>query len=141
MIRRLSVNEVQQIAFELAKQMMEWDEPIPPFETRFSGKLESCLAAPFQTFDRKSLYPSFEEKAAMLFYLMIKNHPFANGNKRLAVTTLLCFLHANGKWLRAGHEPLYELALMVAKSDPHYKDEFVTIIRKFLKRYLVKGSD
>lgn len=140
MICRLSVNEVQHIAFELADQLMQWDEPIPPFETRFSGKLESCLAAPFQTFDRKALYPTFEEKGAMLFYLMIKNHPFTNGNKRIAVTTLFCFLHANGKWLEVNHEPLYELAVSVAKSDPHYKNEIVTIIKKFIRRFLIKSA-
>ena len=55
---------------------------------------------PFQTFSAKSLYPSLAGKASMLFYLMIKNHPFLNGNKRIAIITLLMFLLRNNKWLK-----------------------------------------
>jgi death-on-curing protein len=49
----------------------------------------------------KRLYPTLVATAAILFYLMIKNHPFQNGNKRIAITTLLTFLYNNNKWLRA----------------------------------------
>ena len=81
MIKILSVDEVKHIAFEVAQRLMTWNEPIPDFETRYPGKLESCLASPFQTFDKKDLYKGLIHKAAILFYLMIKNHPFQNATK------------------------------------------------------------
>jgi death-on-curing protein len=118
---------------------MTWNEPIPDFETRIPGRLESCLAAPFQTFSRKDLYPGLTAKAAALFYFIIKNHPFENGNKRLAVTALLCLLHLNGRWLKiVDHTQLYELAVRVAESDPYYKDELVAYAKKFIERHLVR---
>ena len=55
----------------------------------------------FQSFSGKDLYPTLATKASILFYLMIKNHPFQNGNKRIAITTLLTFLYENGKWILA----------------------------------------
>ncbi len=137
MIHKLSVNEVQHIAFELANQLMKWSEPIPAFETRYPGRLESCLSTPFQTFDRKDLYKQLTEKAAVLFYLMIKNHPFENGNKRIAVTTLLCFLSFNKRWLRVEHADLYKLAVSVAESDPYYKDQITLIIKRFIERHMI----
>lgn len=142
MIYKLSLDEIRHIAFEVAQQYMNWDEPIPAFETRYPGRLESCLSAPFQTFDKKDLYQGLIGKAAILFYLMIKNYPFENGNKRIAMTTLFCFLHFNKKWLKVRqHEDLYKLAVNVAESDPHYKDEYLEIIKKFIDRHLseVKG--
>ena len=88
-IKRITVAEVELIAFELAKKLMEWNEPIPDFETRFPLKLESCIETPFQTFDRKSLYNGLVAKAAIMFYLMVKNHPFQNGNKRFGRRKIL----------------------------------------------------
>ena len=96
-MKNITVKEVEYIAFKLAQEMLSFDEPIPDFSTRFPNILESCLATPFQSFAKKSLYPTFVSKAAMLFYLLIKNHPFQNGNKRIAMTTLFVFLYRNGK--------------------------------------------
>ncbi|MDP1719176.1 MAG: Fic family protein, partial [bacterium] len=81
-MKPLTIAEVEYIAHSLAKELMTWDEPIPDFGTRFPNVLESCLLTPFQRFGGKSAYSSFLKKASMLFYLMIKNHPFQNGNKR-----------------------------------------------------------
>ena len=55
-IKRINLADVEYTAFQIAKKFMEWEEPIPDFETRFPDKLESCIETPFQTFDRKSLY-------------------------------------------------------------------------------------
>ena len=76
---------------------MTRDEPIPDFSSRFDGILESCLAVPFQKYAGKDVYQGLVAKAARLFYLMVKNHPFKNGNKRIAITTLLTFLFFNKK--------------------------------------------
>ena len=97
MMRAVTVEEVEYIAFKLAREHLAFDEPIPDFQTRFPNRLESCLLTPFVRFAGTSPYSSLSAKAAMLLYLMIKNHPFQNGNKRIAITTLLVFLHKNGQ--------------------------------------------
>lgn len=133
----ITVKEVEYLAFRLAREHMEWNEPIPDFSTRFPGKLESCLRNAFQTFNKKPLYPTLPDKAAIIFYQMIKSHPFVNGNKRIAVTTLLTFLYLNGKWLRASNEEMYDLAVWVAKSDPKLKKSVVRYIKDFILEKIV----
>lgn len=137
MIKSLSFKEVEYIAFRLARELMTYDEPIPDFETRFPNILESCLIVPFQQFERKSLYKGLIKKAAILFYLMIKNHPFQNGNKRVAMTTLFVFLHQNKKWLRVDPKELYNFAVWVAQSPAKLKKETVEATGHFLKDHLV----
>jgi death-on-curing family protein len=135
-MKRISLPEVRFIAFQLAQELMLWDEPFPDFSTRFPQKLESCLETPFQTFRRKSLYRGLIEKSSILFYLLTKNHPFQNGNKRIAVTTLLVFLHKNKKWLTVSPNDLYTFAVFVAKSDAKEKDLILKFIQTFLKKNL-----
>ena len=135
-MKELTIEHTEQIAHSLAKRLMEWDEPIPDFGTRFHGKLESCLKTPLQSFGKKYLYPTLIDKAAILFYLMIKNHPFQNGNKRIAVTSLLTFLFINKKWLKIPQDDLYELAVLVAQSRPVMKDGMVKVIKDVINRYI-----
>ncbi len=134
----ITLQEVEYIAFKLARKKFSFDEPIPDFSTRFPNALESCLAVPFQRFSGKSLYPNLVSKAAMLFYLLIKNHPFLNGNKRIAMTTLFVFLYRNGKWLRVDTQELYNFTVWVAQSPRTVKDETIKATEKFLKTHLVK---
>ena len=137
-IKKLDVIEIEYVAHRLAQELMEYREPIPPFNTRYPDKLESCLKTPFQTFHKKSLYPTFEMKAAMLFYLLIKNHPFQNGNKRVAVVTLLYFLDKNGRTFDVDNKLLYEFSREIAASDAKDKDPVVSSIRDFITRYSKK---
>jgi len=137
-LKKISITEVEYLAHDLAKKLMTWNEPIPAFGSRFPYVLESCLATPFQTFGRKVLYKGLEAKAAILFYLMVKNHPFENGNKRIAMTTLFVFLHKNKKWLKVDNQELYNFAVWVAQSNPKLKTETVAAIGKFIKTYMVK---
>ncbi len=130
--------DVEHITFNLAREMLTFDEPIPDFSTRFPNVLESCLLTPFQKFSKKSLYPSLVKKAAILFYLMIKNHPFQNGNKRIALTTLFVFLYMNGKWIEVDKQKLYNFTVWIAQSPAELKDEVVMAVEKFIKNYLVK---
>jgi death-on-curing family protein len=95
---------------------------------------------PFQRFSGKALYPRLVDKASILFYLMIKNHPFQNGNKRIAITTLLAFLYFNDKWLRVDTQELYNFTVWIAQSSPRFKDEVVAAIRKFIREYLVDAD-
>lgn len=134
-VQPLTVGEVQYIAHRLAKETMNWDEPIPEFKSRFPNILESCLATPFQKFEKTDPYPTLYDKAATLFYLMIKNHPFQNGNKRIAITTLLVFLYDNHHWLEISNQELYIFAKLIASSPSKLKDSFVQATRQFLKIY------
>lgn len=136
MIKSLSIKDVEYISFRLAKELMEYNEPIPDFNTRFPNILESCLIIPFQSFERKSFYKGLIEKGAILFYLMIKNHPFQNGNKRIAMTTLFVFLYQNKKWLFVDNKELYNFAVWVAESNPKLKDDTVSAIATFLRKHI-----
>lgn len=140
-IKKINITEIEYIAHRLAQELMEYGEPIPPFDTRYPDKLESCLKTPFQTFDRKSLYKSFEDKASMLFYLMIKNHPFQNGNKRVAVLTLIYFLYENKRRLRTSNKDLYEFSKKVASSNPANKDVIVAEIKNFITQFSEKKEN
>ena len=136
-MNRLSIQDVEFLAHRLASETMSWNEPIPDFKTRFPGILESCLAMPFATFGGKDFYKTIIEKASILFYLMVKNHPFQNGNKRIAVTAMLTFLAINGKWLHVDNKQLYSFAVWVASSPAELKGDTVSAIQTFLKKYTV----
>lgn len=133
----ITVKEVEYIAFRLAKEMLTLNEPIPDFSTRYPNILESCIATPFQKFSKKDLYPGLLSKASILFYLMIKNHPFQNGNKRIAMTILFVFLYRNKKWIKVNTQELYNFTVWIAQSPPKVKEEAVKAIEKFLKIYIV----
>ena len=131
-IKRINLGSVEYVAHSLAQETMEWSEPIPDFSTRFTNALERCIEAPFQSFGGKQLYPGLIKKASILFYLMIKNHPFQNGNKRIAMTTLFYFLYLNKKWLKVDNRELYNFAKWVAESNPKLQKDTVNAIETFL---------
>jgi prophage maintenance system killer protein len=137
MIKPISIIEVEYLAHKLAKEHLAFNEPIPDFTSRFPNILESCVLVPFQKFGGKVMYKGLIERAAILFYLMIKNHPFQNGNKRIAMTTLFVFLYKNKKWLKVDTKELYNFAVWVAQSNPKLKEETVSATKKFLNTYLV----
>ena len=78
------------------------------------GLLESALEAPFQTFDRKDLYPALIQKAARLGQSLISNHPFVDGNKRIGIHTMLVFLAANGVEIECTQKELIDVGLSLA---------------------------
>lgn len=100
--------------------------------------LASALGAVMQTFDEAELYPSLEEKAAQLLYLLVKNHAFVDGNKRIAASLFLWFLDRNDALLQADGLPrmsdgaLVALTLMIAESRPQEKDVLVRIVMHLL---------
>ena len=136
----ITIADVEYLAFRLAKEHLSFDEPIPDFSTRFPNSLESCVLTPFQRFSGKALYPTLVAKASILFYLMIKNHPFQNGNKRIAITTLLTFLYGNNKWLKADNQELYNFTVWVAQSPAQLKDQVVAAIQKFIRVHLTDAE-
>lgn len=136
-IKPITIAEVEYTAFKLAEEFMTYDEPIPGFGSRFPNVLESCLITPFGQFSRKDLYRGLVGKASILFYLMVKNHPFQNGNKRIAVMTALVLLAKNGKWLSVSNEGLYKFAVRIAEGDSKKKDVDMKNIRNFFERTIV----
>ena len=135
-MRILTISDVEYLAFRLAKAHLSFHEPIPDFSTRFPNVLESCVVTPFQKIFGKVLYSSLVDKASILFYLMIKNHPFQNGNKRIAIAALLVFLHGNDKWLVVDEQELYNFTVWVAQSPAEFKEQVVSAIRKFIRDHL-----
>ena len=95
---------------------------------------KSSIGQIYQTFGGNDLYPSVEEKAAMLLYLVTKNHSFSDGNKRIAATLFLWFLNNNGILYREdgskriADNTLVALTLMIAESKPEEKDVMVKVV-------------
>lgn len=89
---------------------------------RDESLLDSALNVPFQTFDGKDIYPALLPKAAALCRSLVSNHPFADGNKRTGVHTMLIFLEINGVELNYMQNDLVELGLGVASGKMAYND-------------------
>lgn len=81
---------------------------------REDGLLDSALNAPFQTFDGVDIYPSLQQKASRLCFGLVKNHPFADGNKRIGAHTMLVFLALNGVELDYSQDELSQIILDLA---------------------------
>lgn len=103
-----------------------------------TGKVEGILAAVYQDVFGGEVYPSLEEKAANLLYFMIKDHPFADGCKRIAASLFLEFLDKNEALIRDGQKvisdgALVAITLMIAESKPEEKDIMTTLVMNLLK--------
>ena len=136
-VRHLSVEDVEKTAYRMAMEL-KWSEPIPPVRTRYPGKLESAIGAPFQTFQGKPIYRGVPAKAAALFYFLVKSHPFQNGNKRIALTTLLVYLSRSGYWLKMSPDELYEVAVWVAGSPRTAQAEAVKFLNRVINKYKIR---
>ena len=108
------------------------------FGNEKDGSFKSALGAVYQSFGGKDLYPSAQEKAANLLYLVTKNHGFSDGNKRIAAGLFLYFLKRNKLLLRkdgskriADHT-LVALTVMIAESKPPEKEMMVNLVMNFL---------
>ena len=102
------------------------------------GKLEGILAAIYQNVFGEELYPSIEEKAANLLYFIIKDHPFADGCKRIGASIFLEFLNKNKHLIIDGKQiisnsALVAITLMIAESRPEEKDVMVKLVMNFLR--------
>ena len=104
------------------------------------GSFESSVGQIYQTFGGKELYPSIEEKAAELLYLIVKNHSFSDGNKRIAAACFLYFLERNKALYRADGQPVLDnktlatLTLFIAMSKPTEKETVLKVILSVLNR-------
>ena len=104
------------------------------FGNEKDDSFKSSIGQIYQTFGGRDLYPSVEEKAAMLLYLVTKNHSFSDGNKRIAATLFLWFLNNNGILYREdgtkriADNTLVALTLMIAESRTEEKDTMVKVV-------------
>ena len=101
------------------------------------GKVNGIISAIYQSAFGEDAYPSIEEKASNLLYFMIKDHPFADGCKRIAASLFLEFLERNDALLRDGNKrigdgELVAITLMIAESNPEEKDVMVKLVMNLL---------
>ena len=110
------------------------------FGNEKDDSFKSSIGQIYQTFDGVELYPSTEEKAAMLLYLVTKNHSFSDGNKRIAATLFLWFLNNNHILYREdgskriADNTLVALTLMIAESRPEEKDVMVKVVVNLINK-------
>ena len=110
------------------------------FGNEKDDSFKSSIGQIYQTFDGEELYPSVEEKAAMLLYLVTKNHSFSDGNKRIAATLFLWFLNGNRTLYhpdgskRISDSTLVALTLMIAESRTEEKDVMVKVVVNLINK-------
>ena len=121
-------------AMEAIKALREKFGGSTLFGNEKDDSFKSSIGQIYQTFGGEELYPSVEEKAAMLLYLVTKNHSFSDGNKRIAATLFLWFLNNNGILYhpdgskRITDNTLVALTLMIAESKTEEKDVMVKVV-------------
>lgn len=103
-----------------------------------AGKVQGIIAAVYQSVFGQDAYPSLEEKAANLLYFMIKDHPYADGCKRIAASLFLEFLDKNNALFLDGEKRLSDgtlvaITLMIAESKSEEKDVMVKLVMNLLK--------
>jgi len=134
----ITAEELQMALSDLKQALSAKKEASELFgrEKQRSG-VEGIVGNVFQSFDRKDLYPTLEEKAAHLLYFMVKNHPFVDGNKRSGAFSFVWFLQ-KAKILnirRLTPEALTALTLLVAESKPAERERMIGLILMLLKKF------
>jgi len=139
MSKELLLEDVVVVAYELAVKFMQYDQPIAKFERIQHevdmGKLEGAIRAPFQTSGGKYLIKNFYMRASALLYYLSKAHALINGNKRLAITSLMVFMAKNDKWIEMPNEKLIGLSVMIASFEGKYKDIIIEALSKVIKEH------
>lgn len=136
--RSLVYNEAVEGIAELKQNLMNKNEASDLFANEREKGLESILANVEQSFDGADVYPSIEEKASHLLYFVIKNHPFTDGNKRIAALLFLLYLSRNNYLLnkngdrKFNNNALVALALLIAESNPKDKDTMIKLVMNLI---------
>jgi len=133
-----SADEARAALAHLKADLMTRNEATDLFARERGDGLAALLGNLDQTVFGAPAYPTIEAKAAHLLYFVIKNHPFADGNKRSGAFLFVDFLNRNGRLLDTGGDPvindigLAALALLVAESDPAHKETMIRLIMNML---------
>lgn len=133
----------------LKENLSETGENLQQFGVHRNGGIEKVLGNIYQTYGKKDLYPTQESKAAHLFYFLIKDHLFVDGNKRIAAFLLVWLLDMNDMLFDSpaelvvsspatpiiSYNTIYSLAIFVAESDPKEKEVIIKYIIALIKFY------
>ena len=136
---KLQYKTCKEIIDELRRELINKKEAGDLFGSERNKSFEGIIKGLYQTFSGKELYKTIEEKASHLLYLTIKDHPFSDGNKRIASFLFIYFLDKNYYLYRETSErkindnALVALALLIAVSNPKEKDVMIKIIMNLLK--------
>ena len=143
-IENTSEKKVYQLTYDEAIKQIELVKKTYENSNLFGNEkdssFKSSIATIYQTFDGTDLYPSIEEKAANLLYLIVKNHSFTDGNKRIAAFLFLYFLEKNGLLFsetgkkRIADNALVALTLMIAVSKPEEKETMIKVIVNLINK-------
>jgi prophage maintenance system killer protein len=134
----LTLDDARAAINDLRVSLASRSESSDLFGLERSDQLHGILGAIEQTFGGEQLYPTAQARAAHLLYFVIKDHPFADGNKRIGTLLFLEYLRRSGLLLRADGEPrladnaVVALALLVAESNPKQKELMVRLVLNLL---------
>jgi prophage maintenance system killer protein len=137
--KSLNYDEVRSALDTLKHELIKKGEAGELFSKERDGSFQGILKTIHQTFDKKELYPSLEEKAVHLLYFVIKDHPFFDGNKRSGAFLFIWFLQINKALFKKNSErkindnALVALALLIAQSDPRDKEQMVALVTQLIK--------
>ncbi len=126
------------IIAELKRELIIKKEASDLFAQERGGSFEGIIRGLYQTFGKKELYSTIEEKASHLLYLIIKDHPFSDGNKRTAAFLFVYFLDkTNFLFKKSGERKINDnalvaLTLLIAESDPKDKDIIIKIVKNLI---------
>jgi len=136
----LDYDEAKEAIAELKKDLMSKKEATDIFGIERENSLKGIIRNIYQTFGGVDLLPSIEEKAANLFYYIVKDHPFADGNKRIGSFLFILFLSKNNylydsnKELKINQNALVALALLIATSKADEKDLIIKLLINLLAK-------
>lgn len=139
--------EAYELTYEKAREVIDGLKSNPEivngskalFGNEFSDKLKGIMGAIYQTFGGEDLYPTIEDKAAHILYLIIKDHPFSDGNKRIGSFLFVYYLDKNHLLIRTdgerriGETALVSLALLVAVSNPRDKEIMIKLTKRLIQ--------
>ncbi len=134
----LQYDEVKMLIEEIKKDLIAKNEASDLFGQENRDDFKAIINNVYQTFDNKELYSSLEEKAAHILYLVIKDHPFVDGNKRIGSFLFIYYLDKNNYLYKTNGEKkindnaLTTLALLIAVSKPREKDKLIKIVTNLL---------
>lgn len=133
------IDEARSALANLKQQLMQRGEASELFAIEREDGLSAILGNLAQTVFGEAAYPSIESKAAHLLYFIVKNHPFADGNKRSGAFLFVDFLHKNGRLFNQHNQPIINdtglaaLTLLVAESDPKQKEVLIKLMMHMLQ--------
>lgn len=133
---KLTGDELTNAVIDFKNELLKKGEATDIFaQERNAGSIGGIVGNVMQSFGKKSVYPSIEEKAAHLLYFIVKNHPFTDGNKRVGAFSFVWFLRkAKAKNFRnINSASLTALTLLIAESHPNKKDQMTALVTQMLK--------